>query len=117
MIFRPFYEITKENPIAVYDFLCKYFYENNIALTTEENEFINKTLTSLEGKEIEDFNSFLEPFKNEKRLYKGLIKMRPNERFDCFVNNKRVYISTLDGTTLALTIAYLNIFGYSNVQN
>ena len=117
MFFRPFFELTKENPDGVYNFLCKYYYENNCPLTKEESEFIQKTINSLKDKDLNDFKVFLEPFKENKKLYKPLCKFRPNESYDCFINNKKVYISALDGPTLALTIAYLNIFGYDNVGN
>ena len=117
MIFRPFYLITDENPQGVHSFLCKYFYENNYPLTHEENTFINNTINELSKNKVKDLNSFLEPFKSQKNIYKELLKFKPNEKYDCFTNNKRVYIAALDGPTLALTIAYLNTFGCDNVQN
>lgn len=117
MIFKPFYKIINNNPEGVYTFLLKYFYENNCSLTTEENDYIRNTITNLSKSEVNSFDDFLAAFKDEKKLYKNLIKLRPNEKYDCFINNKRVYISALDGPTLSLTIAYLNIFGYANVEN
>ena len=116
MCFRPFYEITNENPDKVYQFLCKFFYESNYPLTKEENIFLLETIKGLKGN-VSTVDNFITAFKKESRLYALLQNFLPEHKFDCFVNNKKVYISALDGITLTLTIDYLNIFGYSNVSN
>ena len=116
MCFRPFYEITNENPDQVYQFLCKFFYESNYPLTKEESAFLLDTIKELKGK-VSNFDSFINAFEKKPKLYALLTNFLPEHKFDCFINNKKVYISTLDGITLSLTIAFLNIFGYSNVSN
>lgn len=117
MIFSPLFNLVSDNQEGVRLFLCNFFYENNYHIDKDNSIYITEKLDNFSKSKSTDTEEFINLFRENEYLYNALLLLKSENKFGFFTNSKRVYISTLDGPSLALTICYLNIFGYDNVQN
>ena len=117
MIFNSLLDLADKDLNGVYKFICRLFYECNVQLNDNDCDFIFTQLTVFKKLEFKDFNSFIKLFKDNAFVISIIKKLAPNDVYGCFTNKKRVFISTLDSTSLSLTIFYLNTFGYDNIRN
>lgn len=117
MIFNPLFNLVSDNQEGVRLFLCNFFYENNLHIDKKNSIYITEKLNIFSKSKSKDTEEFINLFRENEYLYNALSLLKSENKYGFFTNGKRVYISTLDGPSLALTICYLNTFGYSNVQN
>ena len=117
MVFNSLLLLAETNRKGVFNFLKELFYVNNYELSVDEKAFIYNCLIEHSKSDNKNYKDLLERFSTKKDLYKILSLLGKDEKYGFFTNREKVYITNLDKKALKLTISYLNIFGFGNVQN
>ena len=117
MIFNSILLLATENRKGVFQFLQELFYENDYELSPDEKAFLYNALIEYGKDEKKNYKLFIDRFSKKTEMCNILMQLCPNNKYGFFTNRQRVYIAGLDDKGLALTIAFLNIFGFGNVEN
>lgn len=109
--------LIKSDRKNVCRFLLELCREYDYEVTQSEKSLIYYSLIKFSKLKNNNYELFLNNFNDNQELYRILELIGSNNKYGFFTNQKHVYISELDKQGLSLTLYYLNIFGFVNVEN